>query len=101
MVVKLIKVVPSDKPLKKYDAFFDIDGKTKKVSFGAIKPNGERYSDFTKHRDEARKVRYIERHAANESFTNPTAPSTLSRYILWNKPTLSASIADFRKRFGL
>jgi hypothetical protein len=25
----------------------------------------------------------------------------LSRWILWNKPTLAASIKDYKKRFGL
>ena len=26
---------------------------------------------------------------------------SLSRYILWNKPTLKGSISDYRKRFNL
>jgi hypothetical protein len=101
-MVKLIKIVPSKKALKKYDAHFDIgDGKVKVVSFGAIKENGEAYSDFTKHHDEARKERYIERHSRNESFTNPMTPATLARFILWNKTTLSASIADYKRRFNV
>lgn len=101
-MVKLIKIVKSTKPLKKYDAHFDIgDGKVKVVSFGAIHEDGTPYSDFTKHHDEDRKERYIERHSRNESFTNPMTPATLARYILWNKTTLKASIADFKKRFNV
>jgi len=59
------------------------------------------YSDFTKNKDEDRKKRYIARHSANESFRNPKAASTLARYVLWNKPTLEASISDYKKRFNL
>ena len=57
------------------------------------------YSDFTKNKDEERKKRYIARHGAQESFTNPKDASTLARFILWNKPTLDASIQDYKKRF--
>ena len=58
-------------------------------------------SDFTKHRDPARKERYLKRHKANENWNNPLTAGALSRWILWNKPTLSASIKDFEDRFNL
>ena len=58
-------------------------------------------SDFTKHRDEERKKRYIDRHKARENWSDPMTAGALSRYILWNKPTLRASIADYKKRFNL
>jgi len=48
---------------------------------------------------EKKKSAYIARHQVNEDWTDPLKAGTLSRYILWNKPTLRASIADFRKRF--
>ena len=44
----------SDKPEKKY---YIITKDNKRVYFGAAG-----YSDFTKHKDEARKQRYIKRH---------------------------------------
>ena len=50
----------SSKPDKKYDAV--IDGK-KTVSFGVTG-----YSDFTKHKDEERKQRYIARHGATQTW---------------------------------
>lgn len=56
-------------------------------------------SDFTKHRDPAKKAAYIKRHRKNEDWKNPMARGTLSRYILWNKPTLEESIRDYKKRF--
>jgi len=92
-MVKLISIKPSTREGKKYMAEFD-DGT--KTHFGA-----SGYSDFTKHGDEDRKKRYIARHSAQESFANPKDASTLARYILWNKPTLSSSISDFKKRFNV
>ena len=92
-MLKLIAIRRSDKPSKKYSAEFS-DGK--KVYFGA-----SGYSDYTIHKDPERKERYIQRHSKNENFNDPQTPGALSRWILWNKPTLSASIADFKKRFNL
>lgn len=70
--------------------------RTKTVHFGA-----KNYSDFTLHKDEARKNRYLARHKSNENWENPTSAGSLSRYILWNKKTLQASINDYKKRFRL
>jgi hypothetical protein len=107
--IKLCKVVESDKKTKKYDAVFrDKDcpcslnkpptcgGSEKIVSFGQAGA-----SDFTKHKDEDRKQNYLTRHKATEDWTNPLTPGALSRWILWNKPTLKESILDFKKRFKL
>jgi len=95
-MIKLTHIRPSKKVGKKYDAIFRIDGKQKIVSFGA-----KSYSDFIHHKNEARKQLYITRHQANEDWNNPVTPGALSRWILWNKPTLHESIIDFMKRFNL
>jgi hypothetical protein len=58
-------------------------------------------SDFTKHGDEERKERYIKRHKVNENWDDPKSAGALSRFVLWNKPTLSASIRDYKSRFNL
>ena len=76
---------------KKYDA--RIDGK-KTVSFGAAG-----MSDFTKHKDPERKQRYLNRHKSRENWNDPTTAGYLSRWILWNKPTITESIRDTNKRF--
>lgn len=70
--------------------------KIKTTHFGA-----SGYSDFTQHKDEERKQRYLERHKKNEDWDDYTSAGSLSRYILWNKPTLKASIEDYKKRFKL
>jgi hypothetical protein len=87
----------SRNPEKKWDAIFEKEGKEKVVSFGA-----RGYSDFTKHKNVTRKARYIKRHSGmGEHWNKPDTPGALSRWILWNKPTLKGSLRDFRKRFSL
>ena len=91
----MIKYYPykSDKPDKKY---YIITNSDKKVYFGAAG-----MSDFTKHKDEARKQRYIDRHKKNESQTNKDTAGFWSRWLLWNKPTIKASYEDIKKRFKI
>jgi hypothetical protein len=87
----------SRNPEKKWDAVFEKEGKEKVVSFGA-----KGYSDFTKHKDVTRKARYIKRHSGmGEDWNKPDTPGALSRWILWNKPSLKGSLRDFKKRFSL
>ena len=76
---------------KKFDA--RIDGK-KTVSFGSAE-----HSDFTKHKDEERKRSYLNRHKKNENWSDPTTAGFMSRWILWDKKTLTESIKDTNNRF--
>ena len=57
-------------------------------------------SDFTKHKDKERKERYVDRHK-NEDWTKSgvKAAGWMSKHVLWNKPTLQASVADIIKKF--
>eukprot|EP00438_Fugacium_kawagutii_P004488 Skav200087 [mRNA] locus=scaffold694:98053:98340:+ [translate_table: standard] len=89
--MKEVVIQKSSNPSKKYDAI--VDGK--KISFGA-----SGYSDFTKHKDEDRKQLYITRHKKNEDWTKLNAGS-FSRYILWNKPTITSSIKDMERKFNI
>ena len=82
----------SSKAGKKYDAV--IDGK-KTVSFGATG-----YSDFTKHKDEDRKKNYIARHKPNQDWKDHTTAGFWAKNILWNKPTIEASVRDTNKKFS-
>ena len=66
-------------------------GKT--VSFGATG-----YSDFTKHKDEDRKKNYIARHNPNQDWKDHTTAGFWAKNILWNKPTIEASVRDTNKK---
>ena len=91
-------VKKSDKSGKKYMAVFTdtSSGRTKTTHFGA-----DGMSDFTIHKDEARKKRYLDRHRKRENWNDPTSAGALSRWILWNKPSYKASVKDFKSRFNL
>lgn len=93
-----VKIEKSTSKTKKFKAtFYDKDKKKiRSIQFGA-----KGYSDYTIHKDDERKKRYINRHKKNENWNDPMTAGTLSKYILWNKPTLQASINDYKKRFNL
>ena len=87
-----VVITKSKKPDKKYDAV--IDGK-KKISFGATG-----YSDFTKHQDLLRRDSYIKRHSKEDwSKSNIASPAWMSRYLLWEKPTLKGAVGNANKKY--
>jgi len=98
MTAKKVVISPSKIKNKKLTAiFYDKDNKKIKTThFGAAG-----MSDFPTHKDEARKKRYLDRYRKNENWKVPDTAGSLARWVLWNKPTLRASIADYKKRFGL
>lgn len=95
--MRLKTIRRSHKKEKKWDAVFEKDGKEKVVPFGQ-----KGYSDFTKHKDTRRRSLYLKRHSnMGEHWNKPDTPGALSRWVLWNKTTLKASVSDFKKRFKL
>lgn len=92
----LVSIKTSNRSGKKMMALFKhtTTGRTKTTHFGAAG-----MSDYTKHKDPQRKQRYITRHKKRENWNDPMTAGALSLYILWNKTTLKASIADYKKRF--
>ena len=69
--------------------------KVKTTHFGA-----SGYEDYTTHGDLQRKQNYLSRHS-NENWNDYMTAGSLSRYLLWNKPTIKASIDDYISRFKL
>jgi hypothetical protein len=96
--MKLISIKKdTDKKHKMVAVFENEETKRKKtVHFGAAGMD-----DFTKTKDEEQKKRYLARHKARENWNDPTSAGSLSKNILWNKTTVKASIADFKKQFNL
>lgn len=107
--MKLLRITKSSNQSKKWDAIFMVDGKEKKVSFGA-----SGYRDYTLINDKNSKfylpkildrnvvkASYIRRHEKKENWNNPMSAGALSRWLLWSKKTLASSIKDYKKRFKL
>lgn len=93
-----VKFFTSKRDDKKYTAqFFDDDGDIVKTTHFGEKGA----SDFTKHKDTERKNRYLARHQKSENWQDFKSAGALSKFILWNKPTLKSSIDDYIKRFNL
>ena len=99
-----VEISRSSNPEKKLMAvFYDDEGKKMKTTHF-----GQRgASDYTKHGDKERMERYLERHgggfetSTKEDWKDPTTAGSLSRWILWNKPSLKSSFDDYKRRFGL
>lgn len=98
-MVRFLGIYPSDKSDKKYYAEFETDaGRTKRTYFGAAG-----MKDYTKHspaeRDKRRQA-YLTRHRATENWNDPTSAGALARWILWEKPTVSAGVRAYKNHFG-
>ena len=95
--MKLLKVVKSDRPGKKWKAVFDNDGRTKTTHFGAAG-----MQDYTQHHDKERRERYRERHKKDLETGDPTKAGFLSYYVLWGDSTsFDANLSAYRRKFGL
>ena len=93
-MVKLLSVKKSIKKDKKLMATFELDdGRFLTRHFGATG-----YDDFIKTKDKEQREDYWERHIVDMKTDDPTRAGYLSLFILWNKPTLKASVADYEKR---
>jgi hypothetical protein len=77
-------------------ATFEIKGRKKVIHFGA-----KGAGDMTKHKDISRRNRYIFRHHKDLGTGNPTRAGYLSMFVLWNKPSLSSSISDYKRRLAV
>jgi hypothetical protein len=98
--MKLISITKSSNPEKKYMAVFETNMGTRKTThFGSA--NMKDFTLYPVDERQERKRLYLIRHRANENWNDPTTAGALSRWVLWNKPTLKASIDDFKKRFRL
>ena len=90
MVIQIV-IMPSNRKDKKFMARID-DKKT--IHFGA-----KGMSDYTIHKDDERKERYILRHQKNENWNDINTAGFFSRWILWEKPTLSEAVKNINNKF--
>ena len=92
--MKLVSITKSERPEKRLKAIFEDPKRT--IHFGF-----KGGSTFIDHQDDAKRKAYIARHKVREDWSNPTSPGALSRYILWERPTLQSAIGAFKRRFNL
>jgi hypothetical protein len=90
------KLFRSPRKGKKYRAVFYEDG----VEFDYADFGASGYDDYTTHGDDERKDDYLARHEPTENWNDPYTPGALSRWVLWNKPSLEQSWNDYKRRFN-
>lgn len=96
-----VDIKKSTRDDKRYMAIFtDSNGNKSTTHFGYADGN-KTGSTFIDHNNEDKKKAYIARHRVNENWANYKSPGALSKHILWNKPTLTASINDYKSKFKL
>ncbi len=94
-MIKVVQFKKLKSGKKKYEITFEKNGKKYVRKFGSLG-----MSDYTIHKDKERRERYISRHKKDLRTKDPMKPGYLSMYILWNKPTIKASLADYKKRLN-
>ena len=82
-------VKSSSRPDKRLEAKF----KNKTINFG--QKGGSAFPD---HKDEKTKKNWEKRHRVRENWADYDSAGALSKHILWNKKSISASVADLNKR---
>ncbi len=98
--IELVKIEKANDGKHKFVAVFDVNGREKRTKFGA-----EGYGDFIiftkkegKESGLRHKANYNFRHKKDLRTGDVTRAGFLSVFILWNKPTLQASINDYKRR---
>jgi len=95
--IKLISIKKSTKSGKKLMATFETNGRRKIIHFGS---SGMRDFTIMGHNRDRMKL-YRQRHMKDLKTGNPTRAGYLSMFVLWNKPSLQASISDYRRRLNV
>ena len=96
-----VDIKKSTRDDKRYQAIFtDDSGKKSTTHFGYAQGN-KTGSTFIDHNDDDKKKAYIARHRVKENWADYKSAGALSKHILWNKPSLTASINDYKSKFKL
>lgn len=75
--------------------YYAISPDGKKIGFGA-----QGYSDYTIHKDDARKERFLSRFSRLRT-DDPYKAMFWAEGILWNKKSVDASFRDLKRRYDL
>lgn len=91
--IELLKIEKAKDGVHKYVAYFEVNGKEKHTLFGAVG-----YTDFTIHKDYDHRDLYIQRHKKDLKTKDMTRAGALSMFVLWNYPSFTASVKDYKRR---
>ena len=80
----------------KWIGVFTDGEKERRIPFGA-----KGYEDYTQHHNPLRKENYLTRHRTREDWKDPMTAGALSRWILWEYPSLERSVREFKRKFSL
>lgn len=96
--MKLLRIIKSPKPEKKWRAIFETDsGREKTTDFG-----DSSMLDYTQHKDKQRRENYRSRHAKDLQTRDPTRAGYLSYWILWGPYTsMRSNIEHYKDKFNL
>ena len=96
--MKLLRIVRSHDPEKKWDAVFETDtGREKVVPFGS-----QGMDDFTLTGDKEQRERYRMRHKKDLETKDPTRAGFLSYFILWgDHDDMAKNVKEYKRRFNL
>ena len=96
-----VDIKKSTRDDKRYMAIFSDDSGNKSTTHFGYANKNKTGSTFIDHNDEDKKKSWLARHKVRGDFNNYKSASSLAKNILWNKPTLTASINDYKKKFNL
>lgn len=97
MPAKYTQLIKATNGKHKYTMIFYDNArmKIKTTHFGA-----KGYEDFTITNNLQQKMNYLSRHESNEKWNSPMTSGALSRWILWNLTSVSASYKNYRNKFN-
>ena len=93
-----VEIFKSNLAGKKYKIIINNNNTKKTIHIGQSGAD-----DYTITKDKEQKERYINRHTARENW-NKSGIKTAgfwSRYLTWNKPTITESIKDIETKFNI
>lgn len=99
-MVKLISFGRSDNKDKKFMVVLETDtGSRRTIHFGDS--HSKDYTLYSPLEREDRKKLYIQRHKVNEDWNDPLTAGFWSKHILWNLPTVTASLQATKRKYNL
>ena len=90
--MKIAKIEHSTRKGKRFTAVFT---DSTRVHFGQAEPV---YGAYIDHQDDARRLAYLARHSKNNEDWTDRSPGALSRWLLWEHPTLAQAVRAWNRR---